>query len=161
MRAQVDFSKCEIDETNISKERAKALDEIASGNSGRLRAADVVKRARDKKSPLHDAFEWDDSAAAQKYRLQQAEDMIRKYKIIVHDRETKKVMFTIRAYHSLTEDRDGGGGEYRHANEIFANERLQASLLDQAKRELVAVRNKYAALSALSSVWSAIDSLEN
>lgn len=44
--------------------------------AGRLTPDQVVADARKPTSPLHDEFEWDDSKAAQKYRLEQARGLI-------------------------------------------------------------------------------------
>ena len=45
--------------------------------AGKLTAHAVVDAARDAKSPLHGYFEWDDSKAAEQYRLDQARVLIR------------------------------------------------------------------------------------
>ena len=47
----------------------------------------VVEDARDPTSPLHGFFEWDDTAAAQQYRLGQARQLIRRVKIEVTVRD--------------------------------------------------------------------------
>lgn len=59
----------------------------------RLLAADgvltpraVVKDAKNPKSPLHSEFEWDDSAAAERYRLAQARDLIARVHVHVETR---------------------------------------------------------------------------
>jgi hypothetical protein len=44
---------------------------------GLLQPFDVVEAARDPGSPLHDSFEWNDSVAAERYRLEQARRLIR------------------------------------------------------------------------------------
>ena len=44
---------------------------------GRLTPESVVAAARDPQSPLHDRFEWDDTAAANAWRLVQARQLIR------------------------------------------------------------------------------------
>lgn len=43
----------------------------------RLTPSSVVKEAEPEDAPLHPAFEWDDSEAANQYRLQQARSLIR------------------------------------------------------------------------------------
>lgn len=50
---------------------------------GRLTPAQVVEAARATSSALHDCFEWDDSVAAEQYRIDQAREIIRRVKIIV------------------------------------------------------------------------------
>lgn len=60
------------------REEIKArLEQIRAKAGGVLRPDDVVKDARSKSSPLHDEFEWSDSAAAEKFRLSQARELIR------------------------------------------------------------------------------------
>ncbi|HAZ61006.1 MAG TPA: hypothetical protein DCY89_05470 [Gammaproteobacteria bacterium] len=53
--------------------------------TGALTPALVVEAATDPESPLHDAFDWDDSAAAHKYRLVQARSMIRSVRFVRGD----------------------------------------------------------------------------
>lgn len=55
----------------------------ALARRGRLTPEDVLAAARDKSSPLHDSFEWDDDAAAHAYRLDQARGLIRRVRVFV------------------------------------------------------------------------------
>lgn len=64
----------------------KELEAVRRKNGGILTAEKVIKAASNKSSPLHSCFEWDDAAAAHKHRLEQAESLIRRYRI-----EEKKV----------------------------------------------------------------------
>jgi hypothetical protein len=50
---------------------------------GVLSPADVIDAARNPNSAMHSQFEWDDSEAAQAYRLQQARALIRRVKVNV------------------------------------------------------------------------------
>lgn len=43
----------------------------------------IVKEARPKKAPLHPVFEWDDSVAAEEYRLVQARNLVRAVHVVV------------------------------------------------------------------------------
>ena len=52
------------------------LNRIANAHHGRLTPELVVRDARDRKSPLHKLFEWDDSKAAHAYRIEQARRVI-------------------------------------------------------------------------------------
>lgn len=54
--------------------------------SGGVSASQLVEAARPKKSPIHDAFQWDDSKAAAEHRLLQARQWIKRVKIIVEDK---------------------------------------------------------------------------
>lgn len=55
----------------------------------------VVEDARDPNSPLHKEFEWDDSKAAELYRLERARALIRRFPIVV---TTSKVTISSVAY---------------------------------------------------------------
>src|SRR5690606_1315589 len=55
----------------------KELERIREANDGRLRPEDVVVSAQKQDSPLHAIFTWDDSKAANEYRLSQARRLIR------------------------------------------------------------------------------------
>ena len=59
------------------------LERIRTFNNGRLENADVVEAARDKASPIHGAFEWNDKRAAAAYRLDQAGDLIRAIDVVI------------------------------------------------------------------------------
>ena len=50
---------------------------------GRLDPNRVIEVAADTESPLHGCFEWDDSVAGQKWRLEQARELIREIRVEV------------------------------------------------------------------------------
>ena len=56
------------------------LDRIAQERGG-LTPATVVEEARPKDAPLHNAFEWRDKKAGEKYREWQARHMIRSIRV--------------------------------------------------------------------------------
>lgn len=51
--------------------------------SGELTPEAVVQAARDRRSPLHSFFVWDDKVAAHKHRLEQARELIRSVKTAI------------------------------------------------------------------------------
>ena len=54
-------------------EAQKVADEIGEN---KVTPQEVLEKARDENSELHKCFEWNDSVAAEKYRLQQARAII-------------------------------------------------------------------------------------
>jgi len=62
---------------------------------GRLTAPAVLEEAADPSSPLHLWFDWDDTMAAAKWRLEQARELIRSVKmlIVVEEREIPAVVY--------------------------------------------------------------------
>ena len=134
--------------------RVKAeLDKLAV--DGKLTAQAVVDAAREESSPLHGYFEWDDNKAANEYRLLQARKLIR---VVVQPCEPLDNQ-PMHVYQSLVTDRVVPGGGYRTTEAILSTEAWRNTLLEQAKRELVGVRNKYASLTELAKVWTAIDTV--
>ena len=86
---------------------------------GLLRPADVVEAARDPASPLHSHFEWDDTAAAAKWREEQARQLIRNVRIEVGT----SAPVSVRAFVSLPVDRQNGAG-YRRFEDVIDNDFL-------------------------------------
>lgn len=131
------------------------LEAIRRAAGGLLKPQDVVERAKDPNSALHDHFEWDDSQAAEKYRLQQARDMI---SVVVE--MMPNGADTIRTYVSLSDERGPNGG-YRHIVEVMNDEAMRETLLRDALKELQAFQRKYDKLKdcvGIGPVFSAISS---
>lgn len=105
-------------------EERDLLMQIARRNGGVLKVDDVLEEAKSEDSPLHKHFEWDDTAAADKYRRDQARYLIQKCKITLIENEP----VSIRAFVSLPSDRDSGGG-YRLTSEVVTDERRREELL--------------------------------
>lgn len=140
----------------------EALAEIQHSAGGLLTPKAVVEAARQKKHPLHPHFEWDDNAAAESWRQEQARNLIR----IVRTEDIESPGHTTRAFVSITEKE---GTAYRHVAEVKRSVDLQIALLRQAERDLEAFERRYRELSDIcSTVRSAreqvkrrMDKLEN
>jgi hypothetical protein len=61
----------------LSADVAQAELERIQAANGRLDAHMVVRESRPQGAPLHQAFEWDDVVAAERYRTEQAQHLIR------------------------------------------------------------------------------------
>ena len=74
--------------------------------AGDLTAPRVVEEARAESSPLHAHFDWDDTTAAHKHRLEQARTLIRRVRLEVTVHEH---VFRVPAYvHDPSRDKEGG-----------------------------------------------------
>lgn len=123
-----------------------ALDDIANKHGGRLKPDDVVEEARKPRHPLHKHFEWDDNAAAEAYRINQARAIIRSVRIVATDINEG----TARAYHSINDD----GRAYRSVSEIQTSAMLQLSLHRAALRDLMAWENRYRSIAGICNLVS-------
>ena len=106
------------------EDEKKLLTKMARQKGGILKIEDVLEEARDESSILHKHFEWDNTAAAEQYRRQQARVLIQRCKISLVETEPVK----IRAFVSLPADRENGGG-YRLTSEVVSDETLKAEML--------------------------------
>lgn len=119
---------------------------------GELKAADVVDESRNAAAPLHSIFEWNDTAAAEMYRINQAEKLIRAVVVTVPEEGTKSGQpRLVRAYVHTEES------AYHPIGVVVANTDYTKIMLTEALRELAAFRKKYAALTDLTSVFDTID----
>ena len=60
----------------------ESLEELRKNGDG-IKTESVVNMAKKPTSPLHPAFEWDDSKAAKKFRLEQARYLIRSIQVTI------------------------------------------------------------------------------
>lgn len=120
---------------------------------GLLKPEAVVEFAQNENTHLHKCFEWNDSKAANRYRLNQARQQISMYVMVV---ESPKGPVKIRAFQSLPSDRQTGGG-YRKTTDILQDDALVAELVGSAMKDLATVRQRYEAVQALQPVWDAAE----
>lgn len=102
----------------------QALEALAV--DGLLKPSSVVDAARNPDSPLHGHFCWDDTEAAEKWREEQARQLIRNIRIIVDLNEPVEV----RAYVSLPADREAGNG-YRKMMDVVSSDFMRRQLAEE------------------------------
>lgn len=127
---------------------------------GEVTAKNFVDAARSEKSPLHKLLEWDDTKAAEKYRIHQAGVIICNLHVEMEDTPEP---VTVRAYMNVADDADNPTrrtGSFINVNDAFADEKKRSLILRVAIRELKELRQKYDTLTELEAVFVAIDSLE-
>lgn len=145
------------------KERQEVVEtllQISNKNKGILNPRKVVDVARDPDSILHKYFDWDDTVAAEKWRLHRARDLILKvnYTIERVEDDGKVVEFTTRRFQSRKSNRGAGGG-YETLEDIMKNKKKRTELLQQITAELTSYRKRYAQMFELQAVWVAIDQI--
>ena len=113
----------------------------------------IVEKARDESCPLHDDFEWNDTVAGHKYRLQQARVMLSSL-IVVDESISKKENTEVRAFVSVPEPK-----VYEPIKVVIQHQDKYEHMLEQAVRELKAFERKYAMLKELEPVFEVIEKL--
>ena len=118
----------------------ESLEKIRVNAGGELTPIDVVNAARSPKSALHDYFEWDDSVAAEQFRLNQARGVIR----LVRVEDAASETGTVRAFVSISSET---GKSYRSMGDVKASADLRAAVLAAAERDLDAFTRRYRELT--------------
>jgi hypothetical protein len=126
------------------------LEEIRRGR--RLTPKAVVDDARPARSPLHPCFEWNDSLAAEKYRLEQARGLIQNVVVVYEAPKGKKL--PVRAFVSVTKNNER---EYTSISAAVRSPNLRQQLLEEALAEIVLWRQKYSRLQELSAIFGVVD----
>lgn len=104
---------------------------------GELTPAIVVAEARDPEHPLHSRFEWDDAIAGERYREQQARELIRSVRLVQAEGDDDS---SIRAFHSLPR---GETRSYVPIEEIKGDAVATQVLLREAEREWKQLLRRY------------------
>ncbi|MCD8008132.1 MAG: hypothetical protein LUF68_04250 [Clostridiales bacterium] len=126
----------------------KVADEIY-GIGAEVTPAQIVEAAKDEESELHKCFTWDNDKAAEKWRLQEARQVI--CNLVVKQEEGQQTEAP-RLYYQVQ-----GSKTYEPLEFIVNDEVKSAQLLQKALAELVAFKRKYRMLSELAPVFNTID----
>jgi hypothetical protein len=118
-----------------------AIDKLVESLGGVVSPRDVVDAAKSEVSPLHPYFEWDDTVAAEKFRLGQARNLLR-IRIDYQDLPNNSVM-TIPLYSSAWPMRGEGKRSYQKTITLLSEEdytdRLALDCLKRALSQLTAL----------------------
>ena len=140
-----------IPEATKEKIIAPILEEIRARHSGLLMADDVVEEARQRNSPLHPYFNWNDTKAAHQYRLWQARQLITVVTIKLPN--ARKL---IQMYVSLHKDRKQPDGAYRGILDVMSDKDLRYQLVMEALDDLKYWEKKYSQMAELTEIYNAI-----
>lgn len=140
-------SRADVDAQVVGDE----LERIRVHNNGRLESEDVVEASRPEDAPLHGAFIWDDAAAAEAYRVEQAKYLIRSVEIVIDKGDDRT---PIRAFVSVKRDEDRSYTSTIHA---LSDADLRAQVVRQAWFELEAWRQRHAELLEFAKIFTAIE----
>lgn len=114
-----------------------------------LKPSDIVEAAKDERSELHKCFEWDDTVAAEKWRIQQARTLL--LNLVIVDSERKEEPQQLRLMYT---SKNGG---YKQTKLIVQQPDEYEALLERARAELRAFKSKYAMLQELQEIFELID----
>ena len=117
-----------IDPTVAGREIEKLMRQYG----GNLKAEHVLDAARDPKNPLHPCFEWDDSVAAEKFRLEQAGYLVRHLRVEIPQGAGQEIH--VRPF--LSTPNVDGRSRYVTRRAAFRNPSVMAEVVDAASELL-------------------------
>lgn len=123
----------------------EALAKVAAKGGGSLTPTAVVETARNPRNVLHKHFEWDDSKAAQQWRVEQARSVIQ----CIHAEDSSASQGHVRAFISVATNE---GRAYHTIAAVKESVDLQSRILKQADRDLEAFERRYQALQDVCAV---------
>lgn len=105
---------------------------------GALTPALVVEAARDPEHPLHSRFEWDDTAAAEKWRLEQASQLLRVVRLPAENGRPSDLRAFVAVKGAETHQAD-----YVPTAEAMSDEFARRLVLRDMEREWKALKRRY------------------
>lgn len=111
---------------------------------GVLTCEAVLEAARPKNSPLHDYFTWEDSRAAERYRLIEAGRLIATVRIEYRQKKAAQIIYTPAFIPTGTSSE--GKKQYYPVEEVTQNDFLREKALADARREMESTRDRYSHL---------------
>jgi hypothetical protein len=112
---------------------------------GTLTPDSVLEAARDEDSPLHHAFEWDDTEAARQHRLAQARRLIVSIRVVNSPAQAR-----VPAYISVrTPDR---GRSYLPSGQVLSSEDLKSRVVLEVRQFIESLERRYAAFEEVYEV---------
>ena len=109
----------------------------------------ILEKARDETTELHRCFTWDDSIAAEKWRINEARLVTRQ--LVIKEVEVPKDRPEIRLFYKT--DNESG---YKPTQIIVKQEDEYKQLLARAYSELRAFKRKYSMLKELQEIFELI-----
>ena len=136
---------------------AKRINQIRSKLRRDVRPQDILSDAADPKSPLHDAFDWDDSSAAHKWRLHQAGSIIVGIEVVEKDGDGNDAYSPVRAFVRVHRENEKPG--YMPIAEAMRDNVTRHQVLRIAKMEAKAWASRYRKYEEFSRVVEVIDTV--
>ena len=140
---------------------AQVVGETLEGlaQSGELTSKRFLDVSRPESAPTHNMFEWDDSVAAERYRLQQATVAINSVEVQIVNEATASVISQA-AFVNVVSKAPARTGSFTPIEVALSDENMRNVLLENALNELKAFRRKYSQLSELADVFFEIKKIE-
>lgn len=149
-------SRISLDSNKVLKE---LIEVYKSSASNRLLPKEIVEYARNHpESELHKGFEWNDGIAAERYRQQQATQIVYNIRVVYDTNiSNDKTEYKVNIMPFTHLDNDNG---YESTVRIIKDEDKYAQLKHQAYNDLIYWRNKYSTILEFENIFKDIDKIK-
>jgi hypothetical protein len=136
------------------------IDTIKEAHDGLVTPEQLVDDGRDTASPLHSCFEWNDTVAADKHRVEQARLVLRSITISISDdrRVPVRAFVCVEPPHSGEEERPESA--YIAVHDALADENMRKQVLASALSEIMTWRRKYNRLQEFAQLFQVVDEFD-
>lgn len=117
------------------------------GNKGYVKPKELVDYARDEDSPIHDMFEWNDSKAAELYRVQQARQIITRVQVELVGEDKTDAYYSAKVQIKNVPVRG-----YFSVDKVLSNDDLYDSVIQEAVREIRYWQKKFKHLKEMKGL---------
>ncbi len=112
-----------------ANEAGRIIIELQENDSGLVTPEQIVRHACHPENPLHRLFEWDDTKAAEQFRLEQARNILRSlvYDVEIIPGKVEEIRYTVNVMQN-------GQNGYASIETALANDDLSRQVIDEASR---------------------------
>ena len=140
---------------NVSADVVGKVMEEIEARDGEVTKEAFLEASRPEDSPTHKCFEWDDSVAAEKYRLNQAYHVILDLEVSVEEKTSPSPAFV-----NVIQKTSSESAKYKSLAVAMSDDEMRINVIRNALAEFKSVEKKYDHLMELSGIFTAIDSAE-
>lgn len=138
-----------------AQQAGELLEKLRGEHEGRLTPAQVVAAGRHRTSPIHRAFQWDNTIAADEFRLEQARSLIRSIVVCVEHAKHQPASEP-RAFLCIQHQGDAEK-TYTSIQVALSTPDLRRQVLQGAIQEARGWQSRYAHYTELTKVFAAIE----
>lgn len=112
----------------------------------------ILEKAKDENTELHKCFTWDDTEAAEKWRITEARSVVRNLKIVHQEPDKKPEPTQLRVFYK-TDNTSG----YKPTRLILKKPDEYEALVKRCRSELLAIKQKFQNISEYDEIWEMIN----
>lgn len=141
-----------------AQEVGEVIDRIEA-TEGACAPAALVDEARPPTSALHSLFEWDDTIAGERWRVEQARAIIRGIRILVDPESNSDTRLSIGFVSVALVGDEGVTRGYVSATRALTDHELRAQVEKDVLSQLQGLQRRYRRVETFEQVWTAIDEI--